>query len=487
MSRLKDLIQWCRRPKMIINKGVRDKPTFNTKRLIVLISSIAIISLAIWRNVLMAVPPITPVTPIRQAYIATSEFGGRLRIWDYDESANGYHVLQNMESAFYEALAFGDLDNDGEIELVGTQIRKSPNDSYYEVSLDIYKAGDNAHWEHVYSIASLEGIKEDKQYKHQEVVVVNVDGKPGKELVVKTHDWLGVYKYSETENKFTKLSSTKVFVEGKRVVFESIVVEDIDNDGLTEIVVSANDYKSEHQGCLLIFQDSSLTHFVQVPVDAHLGPSCPQCVEIVNKKLHHSLRVGDLDGDGSMEICSSGYRKESNVSRKWYENGGAYRLEGDLYEVYLFMWDSDGNLLQETFVYEVHYWGFPTLTFDVGDVDPNHVGDEIAYWFNVGTEKKESGDYEYYKLALCYFEESTLNELWSATSEGCRSVHIADSDGDGYNQIVVSGFFENFWAVLSKEEKGTFYLEIFDEGGQSLWKRVGGEMGENEVYYMAIG
>ena len=65
---------------MIIKKGVTDKPAFNIKRMVILVSSIAIISLAIWSNVLVPISPITPVTPIRQAYITTSEFGGRLRI-----------------------------------------------------------------------------------------------------------------------------------------------------------------------------------------------------------------------------------------------------------------------------------------------------------------------------------------------------------------------------------------------------------------------
>jgi len=41
--------------------------------------------------------------------------------------------------------------------------------------------------------------------------------------------------------------------------------------------------------------------------------------------------------------------------------------------------------------------------------------------------------------------------------------------------------------LRSEAPTGTFYLEIFDEQGKSLWKRVNGEIGELDVTYMAVG
>jgi len=460
---------------MIIKKGVTDKPAFNIKRMVILVSSIAIISLAIWSNVLVPISPITPVTPIRQAYITTSEFGGRLRIWGYNESSGEYEVLWSVESMFYESIAMGDVDNNGKNEVLGTKTRKGSDGTYYEIIFDVYNEVDSDHWERIKSNGQMEGVKEDQKYKNHEIVVADVDGEPGNEVIMKTHHGLVVYKYSEAEGDFKKLSSTNSFVDGKTVTLESLIIRDIDRDGINEILVSANDEEIENKGYLLIYQDFSLTEFVIVPINAHLGPSTQYYVELGNKFRHNSLRVGDLEGDGSIEICSSGYRKESNVSRMWNDGYSVYSLEGDLYEVYLFMWDSNGNLLHEIFVYEVHYWGLPTLTFDIGDVDPNHVGNEIAYWFREGTTEKGSSDYEYYKLTLSYFEESKLNELWRTTTDGGRNLYITDSNGDGENDIVLGG------------RKNCFYLEIFDENGDSLWKRLKEEVGEGDVMYIASG
>ncbi len=443
------------------------------KKTIITLSSILIMSIVVWQMTPIP-PPIPPITPIKPAFLATSEFGGRLRIWDYNYSSGEYEVLWSAESMFYDSIAMGDVNNDGKKEVLGTKTRKGLDGTYYEIIFEVYNEVDSYHWERIKSNGQMEGVKEDQKYKNHEIVVADVDGEPGNEVIMKTHHWLVVYKYSEVEGDFKKLSSTNPFVDGKTVTLESLIIRDIDRDGINEILVSANEEENENKGYLLIYQDFSLTGFVIVPINAHLGPSIQYYVELGNKFRHNSLRVGDLEGDGSIEICSSGYRKESNVSRKWYE-GGAFRLEGDLYEVYLFIWDSNGNLLHEIFVYEVHYWDLPTLTFDIGDVDPNHVGDEIAYWFRLGTEEKGSRDYEYNKLTLSYFEESKLNELWSTTTDGGRNLYITDSNGDGENDIVLGG------------RKNCFYLEIFDENGDTLWKRLKEEVGEGDVMYIASG
>jgi len=437
--------------------------------------SITLISLAIWRNILMPIPQIMPITPIRQSYISTSELGGRLRIWGYDESSSGYEVLWSAVSVYYDAIAMGDVDNDGKNEVLGTKTRKATDGSYYEIFFDVYNEADSGRWERIKSIGQMEGVKEDQKYRDHEIVVADVDGEPGNEVIMKTHHWLVVYQYSEVEGDYKKLSSTKLFIDEKMVMLDSVTVGDVDRDGVTEILVSANEEGIENKAYLLIFQDFTLKEFVQVNISAHLGTYSANSGLSLPLSLHNSLHIGDLDGDGYLEICSTGYKKESDTLYKLLQRGAVVTCVGDLYKVYLFVWSHIGELILESQIYETFYWPLPSLVFDIGEIDPNNEGEEIAY-----------SDLEPYshQLSLCYFEESSLSEIWRTALDGFAytNLYIADSDGDGDNEIVISGM-----ELRSEAPTGTFYLEIFDEQGKSLWKRVNGEIGELDVTYMAVG
>jgi hypothetical protein len=445
------------------------------KKTIFALSSILLTSIVVWQMTL--IPPLPPpITPIKPTFLATCEWNGRLRIWSYNQSLGDFQVVHTVERAYYESIALGDIDTDGVSELLCTKTFRTPDDLSFRVALDVYKVLETGCWERITTIHLLEPIEEDRMYSDHEIVVSEVDGKPGNEVVIKTHDWLTVYQYSEESGTLVNLSSKKAVVDEMTVIFESVVVGDIDEDGLAEIIVSANDPTKIQQGYLMIFQDASLQTFEITSIDAHLGPTSPQGVDLGKRYRHHTVHVGDVDGDGDLEICSSGYRcttgeDEWTVEEFWFDEN-YYR---DTIHLYLFIWDHNGELLCENYISKNYYWhpasaqytGFQTLVFDIGDINLDHIGDEIAYWF--------TSEYEYPHVILSSLEGTELKEIWRTTTDGGRNLYIADADGDGDREIVLGGKYL------------TYYLEIFDAEGRSVWKRYVSEQGESDVMNIAIG
>lgn len=376
---------------------------------------------------------------------------GRLRVWGY--TGSGYENIWSVELVDYYCAAIGDADNDGKREIVAVtrSMNREKGKTSYDIFFDVYKEGESGVW------TRSEAVIEDRTWWANEITITDVDGLPGNEVVMKTPHWLAIYKFSEGTFKIE--SSSNSFVGGPMTYLQSVAVGDVDADGLNEIIASARVVGpgAGNEGYLCIFQDITLEDPSIMPIDASMGGK--------------TLRVGNLDDDEYLEICSTGYRS----------------IGSELYQAYIFIWKYMSGEWQ---LIEQPIFGpttpEPWMHLDVGELNADLPGEEIV--LGTGPDPDQLILYYLAQDAESYHLEKGWEKTLDYYSVVINYVFVADSDGDGNNEVVVCGGGGE--TEYRHGQEGRFYLEVFDVSGEGLsskWSRLGGERGEYSVWYAAVG
>jgi hypothetical protein len=392
-------------------------------------------------------PELPELTPTTNIVTAEPDGGGRLRIWAYQGDPQGYANIWTADNVHYDAVAIGDVDdNPDTMELVGTtgyRVTEGSGKSrttYYKMFFDVYHEGISGVWK------TSEFVPEDRVYWSNEIVIADVDPAEGNgnEVVLLTPHWLVLYKYN---GDTFAIRSSYSFPENLSA--KSVAVGNLDIDGDLEVVVSVirpgSDY--ENEGYLYLFDyDAGLTlRSDPIFIDARMEQS--------------SLCVSDLDGDGDLEICSTGYRKPG---------------------------DSAGNLLlDQPLSLALDPTMMPYWTLAVGQLDSDPAEEIVV---EIRDPTREIKIYKYTPDNSDNIEEIEVIDTITITDPSVirGNVHVADSDGDGTHEVIAYGSYRSD----RRSNTGRFYLEVFENDGSgwaSVWSRGGGEYGEYEVWDVAVG
>lgn len=452
-------------------------------------------SIAVWYAHFTAPPPIAPA---RQAFLATTEFGGRLRVWSYMASSDEYVDVWSTDHNAYLAATFGDLTNDGSTELLAIAIQPSPDHHSHWIILDMYTPSDSSQWQQIGSSEDLAGVAVEQHPQNVALFIDDVDGQPGNEVILMTPYYIKVYQYSTDSASFNAISikEATAFIDGVQAHFESLAIGDVDADGQREMVLSLNAIAVENHAYIVICQDATFTDYLLFTVDAHLGTQGT----LTLSNHARSLRLGDLDGDGALEICTTGHRVErvprTSIGGLDEGTGGFISVDiddepytwprdrpGKYYQHILFIWDHAGRLILEQHFGETFNY-FEMIHLALGDLDSDSTRDELALAVSTFDPSRV------YIYALTEGQLQKLWHSWVRRSSSSRiifySLAIADANGDERNEIIVSGRYQSPMDVYSNDV-GTFYLEILDSTGESRWHRLGGATDEREVWYTTIG
>lgn len=461
----------------------------------ILLLTLLTTSVTVWYTHFTAPPPITPM---RQANLATTEFGGHLRVWNYIASSDEYSNTWSTENNAYLAATFGDLMNDGSTELLAIAIQESPDQPSQWITFDVYAPSGSSQWRQIGSSTDLAGIDVEQHPQNVALFIEDVDGQPGNEVILMTPYYIRLYQYSIASASFNLITSkeTAAFVDGLQVYFESMDIGDVDADGQNEIVLSLNTLDVENHAYIVICHDAALTDYMLFTVDADLGTQGT----LTLSNHARSLRLGDLDGDGDLEICSAGHRVErvprTSIGGLDEGTGGFISVDidvepytwprvrpGNYYQNILFIWDHKGRLLLEQHFGETFNY-YEMIHLAIGDLDSDSSRDELALAASTFMPSRV------YIYALAEGQLQKLWHSWIRRSSSSRiifySLSIADANGDERNEIIVSGRYQSPVEVFSADI-GTFYLEILDSSGESRWYRLGGATDEREVWYTTIG
>lgn len=445
------------------------------------------------RTQIITKPPAPPLTLSAKNIVVTQDEytnepcgGGRLHVWSH---INGnYENTWTAKTFNYSCVAIGDIDGDKKREIIAlasckmTEIKQREEEEYCKFFICAYKEDEQVGpnemglWKTTFYDDLNNNVREDKNIWPTEIALEDVDNDGVNEVITITGHWLVIYKYdphtvyasNNSRGALKKIAEVQPSVSKKPIRLKSVTVEDIDGKPGKEIIITANQERIvkyvagvysryiEDEGYVFFYSlnNESLELSSQLSVKAFL--------------TNQSIRTGDLDNDGTLELCSTGYIKD-----------------GDMYQGYIFIWDyvSEWELhkipvgqpenLGHGEVAEIYA---PWNHLEVGELNAKHPGEEIVFALQ-----------HQMRVTLCYWEGGTkLTTINNATLYDyyfveVGNVFIADMDGDMKNDIIVIG------AGRTSPESGRFYIEIFDENLMRKWYRLGGNPRETNIRSAAIG
>jgi hypothetical protein len=389
--------------------------------------------------------------------IVTTEFGmgGRLRVWRRG-AHDSFREAWRIEPVRHSSLAIGDLDNDGDCEIVAPGVCRENEEVgerrvvKYRFFLNIYKPGIKDWWKTTfYSKANC--IYESSNFEFSEIAVAEVDGVPGNEVVLITAHCLSVFKYDRGQKEFKLLCSRYSFADQTGLFLKSVAVANIDQDEANEIFITADEWMDEssviNKGWLLALKlQNDWPELVRsVPLDGNPG--------------YQSLRVGDVIPGGQKEFVFPCYRRTN-----------------DVWNSYILGWDPDCGVVFDRAVYDRGSDDVRIIHLDVGELSPlpgseivvgKHFLDELSYYSWNRNNLIEHG-----KFPLDY-------------RVGLSNVFMDNRKKDGFAPagLITLG------SANIEPGGGKTYLELFNfsDGFFSKWRRLGGDEEDLRVSYAAFG
>jgi len=358
---------------------------------------------------------------------STSCYEACLRIYRYIASTSSWMGEGAKKWAsptgdiYCKDVAVGDIDKDGEIEIVTVGYFYDGSTWRYQLKAWFKARGNRA--------PTIENTKNDIYTEKTElyrVVIGDVDNDGQNEIVAVGccqpssigHEaaFIGIYGYTEAIG-FTPEDQEWMGHATCECYYRDVAVGDVDNDGETEIVCTG--YRSDGFGLLYIYRWDGITLSTEHWDTFLVGSDDTDAYRVA---------VGDVDSDGECEIVAAG------------------RLIGGGSFIRIYRWD--GSTLSVEYTYtrtgNEHWpWGL-----DIGDVD-NDGQREIATAYY---------DYSYCHVKVYRWDGSTwtLEDSLVWTVDGWDTylydLVVYDADQDGQQEIVVTG----------RNEYGYAYIRVFD-------------------------
>lgn len=228
----------------------------------------------------------------------------------------------------------------------------------------------------------------------------------------------------------TAVGQVRVSTDGAE---SAIVVADLDNDGINDVLIGACTSTGGEESDIALFRGSTGGLF-ELPDSIYQARANGQCVSHFGSKHLNSLAVGDLTGDGSMDIVAAA---------DWLPHGGPtlfalYNLGGLKFDQYLML--HENKEVQST-SFTLNSGQHRANDVKLADIDGDGDLDVLATLFDL-----DNGLLMYYENdGSGIFQEQILFE----DLRGRGSIAVGDMDGDNDLDIV----------LLSKERGVLWLLE----------------------------
>jgi hypothetical protein len=247
---------------------------------------------------------------------------------------------------------------------------------------------------------------------------------------------------------------------------ESVCSGDLDGDGVNEIFMGTG------TGEVLVLKYEALSWHLE------------ETISLAGMTITH-LGIGDVDGDGNMEVVAV----EGHTGIFWSEFF-IFRSGGNNTDLYIIGYEPSGYIIEK----HVHVETGGTFAAEVADVDEDHISEIVL----AGTGYDvDSGNPFVGRMEIVDFNGTDYNVTWESNfyREWAMGVTVGDVDGDGRNEIVTEDSY------LDAQDEVHYILRIYEWDGDTYIERGTTEVpsenyaldtgdpdhdGENEIISKAI-
>lgn len=314
---------------------------------------------------------------------------GLLYAWHYDgTSVDGFPVAASSYQGETLTPAVGNLDDDPQLEIVAVSNGWHPNGEYPDIFVFNHDGTNVPGWPKISS-----------NYISDPPTLADIDGDGDLEILIGQEDW-HVHAYHHTGES---VAGWPVHVDHGQNV-SGITIADIDHDNDVEIFAANNNFLYAW-------------HHMDSDNDGKADPvngwpvAVPQPIPGYNEVIYIAPAIGDVDGDGDMEIVAT-----SGAATSTHQN----------YQVYV--WEATGEVAAgwPRYVEDTIQWASIALADlnNDGIVDIIGGGQDGHIWAWNGADG----------VALPGFPVALGGNL----SRGLSPV-VGDVDGDEFPEIVVGG------------------------------------------------
>jgi hypothetical protein len=294
-------------------------------------------------------------------------------------------------------------------------------------------------------------VLEKENFEFTEIAIGNIDQRRGNEIVLITAHTLSVFRYDPSQEEIRLVCTRTSFVEDALPLFRSVTLVDIDDDGVKEILASANEGEEENttpnKSWLFIFEMKDE------------WPEINRLVPLEANTSVHSLRSGDIIPGGGGEVVFPIYRMGSQ--------GWTTSILG---------WNSTGGIVFELPLENSGSSPKNPIFLDAGELLVPNPGDEIVV------------------------ARHDPNELiiYSWDGAGLRAgLKYAVDHSVRFNGVQIKGLTKSrkrqpgiliYGGAEVQGQLGKYYLELinFNDGFFPEWRRLGGEKVDLPVTYASF-
>lgn len=380
---------------------------------------------------------------------------GTMRVWREGQSGSFFEAW-HIEPVRHTSLAVGDLDREPDLEAVAPghcrEERELEGQKLVQIRffLNAYKIDHKNWWKTTY-YDPTQCVWEKENYSFTEIAVSDIDGYPGNEIVLATAHSLSVFRYDPSLGEIRLVATQTSFLEDAQALFRSVVIGDIDNDGASEILATANEItggeEAADKGWLMILKWK----------DEGFGLS--QLIPLNGTTSQHSLRIGNVVPGGEKEVVFPLYRT----------NGGNQRA-------FLVIWRNNDGLIYDRVLDGPGSRPGGAVFLDVGDLMTESEGDEIVL---AREDPNELATYFWDGFRMSAGPKYPVDHRVHMGGIRIRGPSLKPAKPAA---VLVHG------AADIKDQAGRTYLELlrFTNGFFSEWLRMGGAKGDLPVTYAAV-
>ena len=156
---------------------------------------------------------------------------GRMRVWEATKSGTYKNTWGATSSRYntvmHTTIAAGDIDGDGTTELAApTYVKITVNRGekeivYFGIFVNFYKEGKRELWKTTF-YSEQDHITEEVDFRDNQVILSNLDGDPGNEIILKTATGLGVLDYKQDTGEIKLVAVTHQPLKGRNLGLRSI-------------------------------------------------------------------------------------------------------------------------------------------------------------------------------------------------------------------------------------------------------------------------